>query len=327
MTYSFFGTCSNDYFEFFECLKSILNQSLLPKEIILVNSGENNIKKDIQFRIKDLPIKLIYIHIYLPRVDALNLALDKSTSKYSFRFDTRSRFAKDYAKNAIQILNNKLIDAKVVGGVPRAISSGNSYEANLCSKVMSRNYTFFYPRHRRINFSGYSSSVYLGCFDTKLLKKIRFRENSKLISEDSQIIKDFKNNNYKTFISEKICVFYKCRSSFKNLLNLFNTYGYCRANTIIFTKEIFISKRHLIVLFSFLLIGLAFKNISLYFLFIFPFFIFLLNLSSELFFYKKKIELIIPFCSTLCQFSWICGFLWRLMTIFKYEQKDSNFIS
>ena len=40
----------------------------------------------------------------MSRVESLNLALDKSTSEYSFRFDSRSRFAKDYAKNALNIL-------------------------------------------------------------------------------------------------------------------------------------------------------------------------------------------------------------------------------
>ena len=52
-------------------------------------------------------IKLVYIHRKLPRVESLNLALDKSTAKYSFRFDARSRFSKDYAKNALKVLRDK----------------------------------------------------------------------------------------------------------------------------------------------------------------------------------------------------------------------------
>ena len=47
MNYSFFGTCSNDYGEFFGCLISILEQTVIPKEIILVNAGSKNIKKKI----------------------------------------------------------------------------------------------------------------------------------------------------------------------------------------------------------------------------------------------------------------------------------------
>ena len=51
-------------------------------------------------------IKLVYIHRKLPRVESLNLALEKSTTKYSFRFDARSRFTKDYAKKALSIKRN-----------------------------------------------------------------------------------------------------------------------------------------------------------------------------------------------------------------------------
>ena len=36
MNYSFFGTCSNDHNQLFGCLSTILNQTIRPKEIILV---------------------------------------------------------------------------------------------------------------------------------------------------------------------------------------------------------------------------------------------------------------------------------------------------
>ena len=36
MNYSFFGTCANDNKHLIECFKTILNQSLLPKEIVAV---------------------------------------------------------------------------------------------------------------------------------------------------------------------------------------------------------------------------------------------------------------------------------------------------
>ena len=75
----------------------------------------SSIEKDI----KSKKIKLVYIHRKLPRVESLNLALDKSTAKYSFRFDTRSRFKKDYAKTArgrIWPNTEKLIDRYYVIG-------------------------------------------------------------------------------------------------------------------------------------------------------------------------------------------------------------------
>ena len=73
MDYSFFGTCSNDHNQIFGCLKTILNQSILPKELILVNSGEIDIEKKILNLIKNTDIKLVYIKAKLSRVKSLNI--------------------------------------------------------------------------------------------------------------------------------------------------------------------------------------------------------------------------------------------------------------
>ena len=109
---------------------------------------------------------------------------------------------------------------------------------------MKREYIYFFPKHRNVNYSGYSSSIILGCFSTSTLKKIRFNEKESLFSEDSLIINDFLERGFKAYISSNIKVSYVCRSSFKNIMKLFNTYGYCRANTILISKKLFISKRH-----------------------------------------------------------------------------------
>ena len=45
MSYSFFGTCSNDYDQFIGCLKTIIDQTIKPRQIILINSGDKNIEK------------------------------------------------------------------------------------------------------------------------------------------------------------------------------------------------------------------------------------------------------------------------------------------
>ena len=63
MSYSFFGTCFNDHNHLYDCLKTILNQTILPKEIILVNSGDANIEKKITNLIHQTRVKLIYIHV------------------------------------------------------------------------------------------------------------------------------------------------------------------------------------------------------------------------------------------------------------------------
>ena len=69
---------------------------------------------------------------------------------------------------------------------------------------MNRSYIFFYPKHRNKKYSGFSSSIYLGCFKTNLLKEIRFNEKEALLSEDSLIINDFLKREEKAYLSSKI---------------------------------------------------------------------------------------------------------------------------
>lgn len=327
MKYSFFGTCANDYEQFFCCLETMLEQSVSPKQIILINSGEKDIKEDIQKKFSYKNVELVYVFKKLSRVKALNIAVDLSNAEYSFRFDSRARFSKKYAETALGLLKDKKIGASVVGGVPKTLGEKSSFEAIVCSEIMDRSYIFFYPKHRDLNYSGYASSIYLGCFNSKIIKDIKFNEKKSLLSEDSLIIKDFLEKGYKAYLSSKIKISYVSRSSFIKILRLFNTYGFCRANTILITKKIFISIRHLIVCISFLAFLFFLAQFSLILLLSFPLFLFSINLLGEIITAKRSLKIYLPFYATLCQFSWIMGFLWSLISIFKKKKTQSNFIS
>ena len=124
---------------------------------------------------------LTYIFVDLPRVKALNLAINNSKSDYLLRFDSRTRFSNDYAKNAIDLLEKS--NKKYVGGVPTIIPEKNTFWGNICASIMSRSYIFLYPRHRRFNYEGEASSVYLGCFEIKTLRLIMYRDELNIISE------------------------------------------------------------------------------------------------------------------------------------------------
>ena len=255
----------------------------------------------------------------------MNTSIDLLNTTYALRFDTRTRFSRYYAENSLKVLNDKDIGAVVVGGVPDIISQKNNFESKLCSEIMNRSYIFFYPKHRNKNYTGFCSSIYLGCFKTNMLRAIKFNENKALLSEDSLIISDFLKKGLKAYLSSKIKVSYISRSSLKNVLKLFNSYGYCRANTICISRRLFISPRHFFVflILIFLLIILSTYS-SILFL---PLFILLINIIGEIVSSRKINKIYIPFYATLCQFSWILGFLWSLVTIFSKNKSESNFIN
>ena len=321
MKYSFFGTCANDYEHFFGCLQTILEQTKKPSEIILVNGGEKDIENLILSKLKNSEITLVYIKKKLSRVKSLNLALDSSTSEYSFRYDTRTRFSNTYAENALEILNDKTIIAEVIGGVPEIIPEENNYQSIISSQIMNRPYIFFYPKHRNIKYSGYANSIYLGCFKTDSLKEIRFNEKKALISEDSLIISDFLKKGFKAYLSSKMRVSYISRSSFKNMLKLFNAYGFCRANTIIVSRKLFISSRHFFVSISFLSLLLLFSRFSFSLILLFPILLLGINYFGEIVTFGRKGKFALPFYATLCQFSWIIGIIWGFLSIFRSVKK------
>jgi len=324
MNYSFFGTCANDYEQLFGCLKTIIEQSIQPNQIILVNSGKKEIKDLILKKLNNTEIKLVYIRKNLSRVKALNTAIDFLNTNYAFRFDTRTRFSKCYASNSLKALNDENLGADVVGGVPKIICEKNNSESKLCSEIMDRSYIFFYPKHRNKKYSGFCSSIYLGCFKTNLLKQIRYNEKEIPLSEDSLIVNDFLKKGFKAYLSSKIKVSYVSRTSFINILKLFNTYGFCRINTILISKNLFISSRHFFVFIALIFLLITLSSFSL--IFFLPLFLLLLNIFGEINFSGKINKMHISIYATLCQFSWILGFFWGLVTFFSKNKSKSNFI-
>ena len=324
MNYSFFGTCANDYEQLFSCLDTIIEQTIQPSQIILVNSGEKDIKRFILEKLHKKNIKLLYVKKHLTRVRALNIAIDLLNTTYAFRFDTRTRFSKSYAENSLRVLNDKDLGASIVGGVPEIIDEKNSPESKLCAEIMNRSYIFFYPKHRNKEYSGFCSSIYLGCFKTNLLKEIRFNENEALISEDSLIVNDFLKKGFKAYLSSKIKISYVSRDSLINILKLFNTYGFCRANTILISKKIFISPRHFFAFITLIILLITLSSFSL--IVYLPIIVLLINIFGEIVSSHKIDKMHIPIYASLCQLSWILGFLWSLFTIFSKNKSKSNFI-
>ena len=208
-------------------------------------------------------------------------------------------------KNPRNILGGKGLNLAEMGKLGMPVPPGFTISTEACD--------FFYKNRKKLN--------------SKIIKEIKFNEKKSLLSEDSLIIKDFLEKGYKAYLSSKIKISYVSRSSIIRILRLFNTYGFCRANTILITKKIFISIRHLIVCISFLAFLFFLAQFSLILLLSFPLFLFSINLLGEIINAKRSLKIYLPFYATLCQFSWIMGFLWSLISIFKKKKTQSNFIS
>lgn len=324
--YSFFGTCANDFFHTQGVLKTIVKQTIHPIEVILIDSGDTNQFDKLNLLFNNSNIKLVYFFKKLSRVEALNFAIDQVSTSYCMRFDTRSRFSSNYAEESLKLLLDKNLQSPFVGGVPKVIPEKSSAMAKVCSNILERSYIFFYPRHRQIGYSGKSSSIYLGSFKTSILKSIKYRDNAYLISEDSLLAADFSLQKHLLWISSNVKLNYVSRSSLLNILRLFNTYGYCRFNTILSSGKIHSKKRYfylssLIILY--LLISFKLFPYNIFFL---PIMFLILNIFGEIFYKKISKNIIYPILGLICQMSWIIGFMWGAIVFFKLKKNKTNFI-
>ena len=333
MKYTFFGTCFNDNQFLVDCLISMANQTIQPNEIVLIDaSKKNKIIKIINEIFNSNTTNIVYKNINLPRVKALNYAISISSSDYLIRFDSRTRFSKNYAEEAVKLLTEKNKTQTLVGAVGArqcSFPANKSRDAKLASELMNRAYVFGNPLYRRENFSGEVNSIYLGCFPRKILNETLYREEVNLISEDSQLCKDLISKGYKIFMSEKLNLKYLCRDKLNSVIRLFREYGRCRAKTIISTKTIHDNKKFLLIFaMSFIIplfIFIFFKNnifMSFIFIILVPF---SYNLFYEITNYGSRKILYMPIIALIAQFNWILGFLETLILFNLIKNKRSNF--
>ena len=334
MNYCFFGTCYEDDHLLIDCLKSIAKQTILPNEIILIDSSKKgSIFKTLNKLFKDSNTIIKYENINLPRIRALNLAISRANSDYLLRFDSRTRFAKNYAEEALKFLNKKnktkvLVGA--VGGLQASFPFNKTLQAKISSDLMNRAYIFGNPLYRRHDYNGAVNSIYLGCYPKEVLKKVSFREEVSLISEDSQICQDIISKGYKIYISQDLRLKYLCRENIYSIIKLLRTYGRCRARTIISTKTIHDNKKYFLVFFMVIIlpifIFIFFKeNIFLFFilLILIPF---TYNTFHELNNYGCKKILYLPMLGCALQLSWLIGFLETLFIYNFIKDLKSNYL-
>ena len=334
MSYSFFGTCFEDSNLLKDCLLSIHNQTIKPNEIILIDSSKSDrILKYLNEIFKLEKTKIIYKNINLPRVKALNFAISLSNSDFLIRFDSRTRFSKNYAELTLEIFNDKNkinFSLAVIGGRQNALPANPSLNAKLAAEIMNRSYIFGNPLYRRNDYNGKVNSIYLGCFPRKILLETPYREEVSLISEDSQICYDIISKGYNIYIFQDLKLNYLCRDNLISVIKLFRQYGRCRARTILSTKTIHDKKKFILILILTIILpfltfifcaGNVFFGVILIFILplIYDFYHELRNHGFKKIFY-------IPFIALVSQISWGLGLLETLALYKLFKNDKSNFV-
>lgn len=115
-------TCNrSDYLQ--ETIKSVINQTILPDEVIIVNNGENKIEEEL-YSSYDF-IKIIDIMPYAGVAQARNIGVILSKSRFIAFLDDDDLWEKDYIKKICKIIDDEspdmivtrvdqLVDGKII---------------------------------------------------------------------------------------------------------------------------------------------------------------------------------------------------------------------
>lgn len=139
------------------CLDSILKQTFLPDEIIIIDSSKKS--KLGQFLKEKFPVKypkISYLHSNVSLTRARNIGVERSSGEFVFFFDDDVILDKDYIKEVMKIfLNDK--EGKVGGVTGRIV---NIYRDATSLKNRLRRLLFLsYFGDGKVTLSGLSSSV------------------------------------------------------------------------------------------------------------------------------------------------------------------------
>ena len=189
------------------CVRSILQQEFLPKELVIIDSSDNAIlEKELNILLKDSDIELNYINVKANLTKARNIAIDQSNQKIICFLDDDTVLDKNYLKEIVRVFEKNLHDN--IGGVSGNIINGyQSFSRDIFNKLfflfrysdgkfrLSGIQTFVHKKVNKIvpveGLSGANMS-----FKRDVIKNITFDEDSPCSEDDDiawRVSKEFQN--------------------------------------------------------------------------------------------------------------------------------------
>lgn len=169
------------------------------------------------------------------RASALNAGIMEAKGDIILRIDARTIIPPDYVEKCVETLEESGADN--VGGVQRpkvdALNPENLTQFAI-GIAMSHHFGVGNARFRTGRKSGFTDTVYLGCFRRELFEKAGlFDEESAVISEDADMNYRIRQAGGKIYLNKDVVAYYYPRSSLKELWKLYFRYGGAKAGNLI----------------------------------------------------------------------------------------------
>ena len=212
-----------------KCLLSILNQSIKPNNIIIVDGNSTDKTKEIFDQIKNktkIPMSFI-VQKKKGLANARNIAITHTNSDFIVSFDSDVVADKNWIKESLIHLDDKKIIG--VGG-------------KLIEKHKNNVFDNWRSIHMKQNFGSkqvLNPKFLIGAntiFRTNILKKIMYNENYVSNYEDVDISKRILDSGYNLFYEPKAKCYHLRRDNLKSILDTYYNwtfYGYPIPNSLI----------------------------------------------------------------------------------------------
>ncbi len=217
--------------KYIQTVLSVFSESQYPNivEILVADGGSTDATREIvkDFAIKDPRVKLIDNSDKI-QAAGLNKLISLAKGDLFLRADAHCTYASNYVEESVRAYLKS--GALNVGGAQR-FAAENKTQAYIAFAVDS----FLGSggaSYRNIDFEGYAETVFLGCYNTDVLKKLGGFLPGNVTNEDAELnIRLEKEKKGAIYISPDIKVWYYPRRTFKDLFIQYYKYGIGRCNT------------------------------------------------------------------------------------------------
>jgi len=200
-------------------------------EILIVDGESNDNTREVvkKFAEKNPNIRLLSNPKRTP-YSGLNIGLGAAQGEIIMRVDARSIIPENYISMCVETLDRTRADN--VGGVQRQIGSTPAQKA--IALATGHPFGVGDAQFRMGKRSGYTDTVYLGCFQRDLFDRIGvFDEDGPVISEDSALNRRIIDSGGKVYLNKDIIVKYPAKESLGALFKQYFIYGGAKAHIVL----------------------------------------------------------------------------------------------
>lgn len=223
--------CRNEEDSIEDCVRSILDQELLPNgsELIVADGMSTDrtrgiltrlAREDDRVRVIDNPGRIVS--------SGLNAAIAVSHGEIIMRMDAHTLYARDYIRQCLAVLHQTGVEN--VGGPAR--TNGKKYVQTAISAAYHSPFAVGGARFHDPDYEGYVDTVPYGCWPREVFYQIGLFDEELVRNQDDEFNLRLIRSGGRIWQSPRIKSWYRTRGSLADLFRQYRQYGYWKVRVI-----------------------------------------------------------------------------------------------